>query len=271
MSESRSDVALEAALDLAGPLVKLLLNEGVDYSRFANALKTVFLEGAESVLQEHGSKVNDSSISTLSGVHRKDVRVWREAGQAPARSRNLSPAMQVYTRWASDPAYCDASGTPRRLSRTGEAGSFEALAGSVSRDVHPRALQQELERLGVVRALHSPEGEEQLELCADAFVPSEGKAEMMQLFAENVGDHIATAANNLAGRDPMLEQAVYADGLRADSAEKLRALARATWLKAFRDFAREATRLYEKDQGQPDADQRVRFGMYCYQGPATTD
>jgi len=271
MPESRSDVALDAALQVARPIVEFLLNEGVNYARFTNALKTVFLEGAESVLTAHEAKLNDSSISTLSGIHRKDVRAWRAAGRPPLRSKNLSPAMEVFTRWASDPAYCDASGKPRILRRTGESGSFEELAGAVSKDVHPRALLQELIRLGVVRRQKAPGEEERLELCADAFVPTEGRAEMLQLFSDNVGDHIATAVNNLTGGDPMLEQAVYADGLRPASAEALRALAREIWMKAFREFAREATRLYRRDEGLPDADRRVRFGMYCYRGPATKD
>ncbi len=269
MPESRSDVALEAALQVAEPLVAFLLHEGVNYTRFTNALKTVFLKGAESVLSAHEAKVNDSSISTLSGIYRKDVRAWRGAGRPPLRSKHLSPAMEVFTRWATDPAYCDARGNPRILRRTGGRGSFEELAGAVSKDVHPRALLQELIRLGVVRKIEAPGDEEGLELCADAFVPTEGRAEMLQVFSDNAGDHIATAVNNLTGGDPMLEQAVYADGLRPASAEALRAMAREIWMKGFREFAREATRLYRRDKGLPDADQRVRFGMYCYRGPAT--
>ena len=179
--------------------------------------------------------------------------------------------MQVFTRWASDPAYCDSGGKPRILHRTGAAGSFEELAKEVSKDVHPRALLQELIRLGVVREIKNAEGVEQLELRADAFVPTAGKSEMLQLFSDNVGDHIATAVHNLEGGDPMLEQAIYAEGLRPASVESLRKLARDIWLEAFRAFAREATKLYRRDKGRPDADQRVRFGMYCYRGPATKE
>ncbi len=57
--------------------------------------------------------------------------------------------MEVYTRWASDPLYCDDRGRPRILDRVGGPGSFEALAASVSNDVHPRTLLRELIRLGV--------------------------------------------------------------------------------------------------------------------------
>jgi hypothetical protein len=58
--------------------------------------------------------------------------------------------MEVFTRWANDPDYCDQHGRPRVLDRVGEPGSFEALAACASRDVHPHTLLQELIRLGVV-------------------------------------------------------------------------------------------------------------------------
>jgi len=269
MSESRSDLALAAALRLMDPLVGLLLHEGVSYSRFANALKASFLDAAEKILEAEAARVNDSSLSTLSGVHRKDVRAWRSNGQTGSRSKNLGPVMEVYARWASDPDYCDGPGKPRILDRAGAPVSFEELALSVSKDVHPRTLLQELIRLGVVRQVDSQGKGEKLELCADAFVPKKGSAEMLQLLADNVGDHIATVVNNLQGHEPMLEQAVFADELSAESAEALGALARQIWSNAFREIMREGTKLSRSDQGDPNADQRVRFGMYYYRGRVT--
>jgi hypothetical protein len=267
MSESRSDLALAAALDLLEPLVELLLQEGVAYPRLANALKASFLRAGEKILVADALRVNDSSLSTLPGVPRKDVRAARTEGQAPMRTQNLGPVTEIYARWASDPAYCDARGKPKRLDRFGAEGSFEALALAVSKDVHPRALLQEMIRLGVVRRVESTSDAEQLELCTEAFVPKAGAAEMLQLFSANVGDHIAAAANNLKGRAPMLERAVFADELTPRSAEALSALARQLWNDTFREVVREATALNRNDAGSPDADQRVRFGMYYYHGP----
>jgi len=69
MSESRADLALAAALALLAPLVELLLHEGVTYPRFANALKKAFLDSALKILEASSARVNDSSVSTLTGVH----------------------------------------------------------------------------------------------------------------------------------------------------------------------------------------------------------
>jgi len=269
MSESRSDLSLEAALRLMAPLVELLLHQGVTYPRFADALKKTFIEAAQDVLETESAKVNDSSLSVLSGVHRKDVREWRLAGRTRPQAKMAGAVMQVFTRWASDPDYCDTQGRPRVLDRGGGPGSFEALAASVSSDVHSQTMLRELTRLGVVRRTErEADGSgDKVSLCTDAFVPKEGTAEMLQLFSDNVCDHIAAATHNLNdGSPPMLEQSIYADSLTTESAAILNTLAREIWLNAFREFARKATALDRQDKGKPDADRRVRFGMYFYRG-----
>lgn len=267
MLESRSDLSLAAALRLMSPLVELLLQEGVTYPLFSNALKKVFLESAQSVIESRSARANDSSISMLSGVHRKDVREWRLVGKPRPPAKTLGVAMEVYTRWASDPTYRNDKGEPRLLERTGASGSFEELAASVSTDVHPRTVLDELLRLGVVEAADESGDEtpSRLHLCEGAFVPKEGHAEMLQLFADNVADHIATAARNLNGSEaPLLEQSVFADGLSAESAAALSALARKLWAGVFQEMARAATHLTQQDQGLDGAEERIRLGMYFY-------
>jgi hypothetical protein len=270
MPESRSDLALTAALRVMAPLVELLLREGVTYPRLANALKKTFLDAAPGVLESSSARVNDSSVSTLTGIHRKDVRHWRSAGEPLPPAKTFGAAMEVYTRWASHPPYCDTKGRPRSLDRFGGPGSFDGLAASVSNDVGSHALLQELIRLGIATLVEtdSDPGGGKVSLCVDAFIPKEGAAEMLQLFADNVGDHLASAAHNLSGTNaPMLEQSVFANSLRPESVAAMNTLARQLWSSAFHDIVRDATALSDQDRGQSGADQRVRIGMYFYHGP----
>ena len=269
MTESRDELVLATAVRAMAPIAEWLLHEGVTYPRLASALKQTFLDAAQKVLQDGAGKVNDSSISVLSGIHRKDVREWRLAGRPRARAKITGAAMQVFTRWVTDPEYCDEQGRPRVLNRAGGPGSFEALATSTLKDVHPLTLLRELARLGIVRQAQgeSEAKEDKVCLCVDAFVPKEGVAEMLQLFADNVGDHAAAATHNvMGGTPPMLEQSVYANGLTPESVSVLNALAREIWSNALREFARKATVLDRQDKGKPNADRRVRFGMYYYRG-----
>ena len=270
MTHTRADLTLDAALRVLEPLVELLLREGVTYPRLANALKTIFLAAAPSVLEESSTRVNDSSVSTLTGIHRKDVREWRSVGQPLPQAKAFSAVMELFTKWASDPAYCDRRGRPMVLNRTGGPGTFEALAASVSNDVHPHTLLRELIRLGVARRVETVAGDEadKVSLCVEAFVPNAGAAEMLRLFSDNVGDHLAAAAHNLSGNSqPMLEQSVYADSLSANSIATMHVLARQMWSNAFHEIVRDATVLTEHDRGQADANQRLRIGMYFYAEP----
>ena len=268
--ESRADLTLAAAIRVLGPLLPLLLREGVTFQRLVIALKQALLEEAPAVLLDSGIRVNDSSVSTLTGVHRKDVREWRSAGRPRPQARTFNAVMNAFTRWSTDPDYCDAGGRPRVLERKGGAGSFEALAASVSNDVRPRAVLQELLRLGIAELVAGTEGvaEDRVRLRVDAFVPPEGTPEMLQLLSDNVSDHLAAAVQNVLGATPpMLEQSIYADNLRPQSVERMQALARKTWQAAFPEIVRKATALREDDAGQLGADQRIRIGMYFHYEP----
>lgn len=268
--ESRADLTLAAALRLLEPLLPLLLREGVTYPRLSNALKKALLEAAPGVLQDSSIRINDSSVSTLTGIHRKDVREWRSAGRPRPHAKTFGAVMDVFTRWSTDPAYCDAKGRPVVLDRKGGPGTFEALAASVSNDVHPRTVLQELVRLGVAEfvAGASEDDDDRIRLCADAFVPKDGAAEMLQLLSDNVGDHLAAAVGNVLGSaPPMLEQSIFADNLRPQSVEQMNALARKVWQGAFREIVRKATALSDQDAGQEGANRRIRVGMYFYHGP----
>lgn len=273
MPESRADLSLDAALRVMAPLVEWLLHEGVTYPQLAIALKKTFLDAAPGVLEVSAAKINDSSVSTLTGIHRKDVREWRSVGRPLPQAKTFGAVMEVFTRWANDHDYCDPHGHPRILDRLGGCGSFEALAASSSNDVHPHTLLREMIRLGIAKRIEADSDSEvdKVSLCADALVPKEGAAEMLQLFADNVGDHLAAATHNLSGAAaPMLEQSVFADNLRPESVAAMSALARQLWLNAFHDIVRDATALNDQDRGQPGADQRVRIGMYFYHGPKAT-
>lgn len=268
--QSRADLTLAAAVRVMAPLLSLLLREGVTFQRLVVALKQALLEEAPPVLLDSGARVNDSSVSTLTGIHRKDVREWRSAGRPRPQAKTFGAVMNAFTRWSTDPDYCDARGRPRVLERKGGAGSFEALAASVSNDVRPRTVLQELLRLGVAELVAgaSKDAEDGVRLRVDAFVPRQGAPEMLELLSDNVSDHLAAAVHNVVGATPaMLEQSVYADNLRPQSVERMRALARKTWRAASTEIVREATALREDDSGQQGADQRVRIGMYFYYEP----
>lgn len=267
MSTKPHASALPEALGIAQPLVTWLLRSGVGYGEFAAALKPLFLAQAQQELQAHGQKVTDSALSMLSGLHRKDVRALRETAEAEqqAVSDNRRTwgkptlANQVATHWMGQPKW------PDTLPINGAAPSFESLAKTVSRDVHPRAVLQELQRLGIVR-----EADGQVQLMRDAFVPDVGQDEARSLMAGAVSDHLHAGVHNLtkSGQGQFLEQSVFADGLSPESVKALQQLANTLWAQVLEQVVQAATPLCAQDTDHPQP-QRFRLGLFSYSAADT--
>ncbi|PTT20615.1 hypothetical protein DBR12_08915, partial [Acidovorax sp. HMWF029] len=139
----------------------------------------------------------------------------------------------------------------------------DGLVASISSDVRPRAVLDELVRLGMAE-----EGEDgQIRLLATGFVPRQGFAEMAQLMQDNLHDHLAAASLNLEGEHNYLEQAVFVDQLSEESAHRLHVVAAKAWRQAFKTVMTEAQARYDHDQKNTPAgerNRRARFGSYFY-------
>lgn len=266
----KADDALRALRSILVPLVRLLLATGVDYTRLSAELKPLFIEQARLQLLRSSRRDTDSAISLLSGVHRKDVRKWRESGLADSISKEVSLSTQLFARWVHDPLYLDRRRRPKPLPRLGAAPSFDSLASSVTQDVRPYTILAELLRLGLVQ-IELRRGKEFVVPNRDGFIPPPGSLELIELFGNNLTDHAATAVANLLGSAPRLEQSVFAEGITAESAEHLGVLARKLWAQARTEMIAQASRCFEQDHDKPDADHRMRFGVYYWDESATPD
>lgn len=272
---SQPTLVLDRVLRVLRPLVRLLLRNGVTYTVLVAALKRVFLDAARAELQSRGMAATDSAITLLCGVHRRDVRNLSRAEAIPdaanatsAAAPNASAtlplglAAQVVARWINDAAFIDAQGAPRVLPRSGEGSNFDALVHSVSSDVRPRAVLDELLRLGV--AHETPEG---VALEGSGFAPRQGFEELSDLFAANLQDHAAAAVANLQGEASFLEQAVFVDDITAESAQQLHQVSVLAWKQALKTVMQEAQERFDNDATQANATtrtHRARFGVYFY-------
>ena len=165
---TRSAIVLDSVLRVMLPLVRLLLRNGVTYPTFVAALKRVFIDAGVTELAATDMPRTDSAVTLLTGIHRRDVRtLTRSAKLAPA-SAPASLASQVVARWMTDPAFHNRRGAPRALLRGGVKSSFDDLVASVSSDVRPRAVLDELRRLGVVSDDESGVAPALQRLCATA-------------------------------------------------------------------------------------------------------
>ncbi len=266
MPESATDAEPQALQDslhaVLAPLAQLAVAQGLPYAALEGALKQAVVQAAAAVHPQLAPQRSVSRISTATGINRREVTRLVQAGAAaPRRPRSLASAL--FAHWLSDPAYLDAQGAPRVLPRLGAAPSFETLAQAITRDVHPRSLLDELLRLKLAAL---DEAADRVALLRGGFVPRGDRQRMLGYLSDNVGDHLRAAVENLlADGSRHFEQAVFADGLSAQSVQQLRTLIGPQWKALLEALVPPLERWVEQDARQPDAPRhRVRIGLYAF-------
>ena len=263
---------ISAVKRLLRPLVRLLISRGMGLPALTEVLKQVYVDVALSEFPTQGKKQTDSSISILTGVHRKDVKRLRAArkGRLPQPPRSISIGAQLVARWVGSPGTTDSKGLPLPLPRQAESPggpSFDALVAGISTDVRPRAVLDEWLRLGIAHL----DKDERVVLNQLAFVPQKGFEEKAFYLGRNIHDHIAAASHNLLGEgNPQLERSVHYSALTPESAATLAKAAEQAGMEALLDMNRLALDLAAKDKGKETATKRINFGLYFYKGAATS-
>ncbi|HYZ61827.1 MAG TPA: DUF6502 family protein [Acetobacteraceae bacterium] len=258
-----SDLLLRAVARLLRPLVRLLIQAGVGFPALADLLRTLYVEVAIRDLLTDPQARTDSRVSVLTGVHRKEIRRRRTAPDEP-EPPSLTLSSKVVARWLGTRALTDDHGKPLPLERAGPAPSFEALVGSVTTDVRPRALLDEWLDAGV--ASLDPDGKVRLEQAA--FIPRGDREQLVFYFGRNLHDHIAAASANVVAPDQprYLDRSVHYDGLSADAAARIEAAARGAAEATLLEVNRTALAIADADDaaGLPDRRHRVNLGVYVY-------
>jgi len=258
---SENNALFRALSRLIRPIARLCLSNGITFATAEEFLKRAFVQEAR-VIQpdapEHGTV---SRISTVTGINRREVtRLTRL--ETPERITKQPLVSEILARWTTDPAWRDHDGKPQAIKRQGVAPSFESLAQSITRDVHPRSLLDELIRLDLVSH------DEHLDLVTvtrNHFVPKGDAQQMLNFLGDNVGDHLNAAVANVLHNGNHLEQAVFADELSAESLDALRPLVMAQWNALHEKMVPALTSFIEADRlAGRTQDQRVRIGLYTF-------
>jgi hypothetical protein len=259
---------LAASRRLLRPLVRLMLRSGVTFPVLIDVLRHLFVEVAVTDILTQPNARTDSRISLLTGVHRKEIRRYREMppdGTAPPEV--VTTASQIIARWLGSPPFVDNAGQPRPLPRVTEAGteapSFDSLVCSVTTDIRSRAVLDDWLSQGLVRM--APE--DHVVLNAEAFIPRPGGQEQLFYFARNLHDHVAAAVANISAEDaaPFLDRSVHYDELAPGQARELEAFARDAAMRALLEVNRKALELVDANEtpnGQ--ATHRVNFGAFVF-------
>jgi hypothetical protein len=185
----------EAAKTILRPLVRVLLRNGIPYGAFADMARRVYVETAEQEFALPGKKQTVSRISTITGLTRKEVTRIQAAETAKdvADMERYNRPARVIGGWVRAKAYHDGRGRPAALPMEGETRSFSALVREFSGDIPPRAMADELSRVGAIEIL--PNGN--VRLLTRAYIPRGDQAEKVGILGTDVADLIRTIDHNL--------------------------------------------------------------------------
>jgi hypothetical protein len=258
-----SSALIRSVRHLLRPIIRLMMRHGIVLQTFQQLIKSVYTEEAEKAIRVSGGPVTDLQVSLVTGLHRKEVKRFREDGfETFLLSPTLSTGADVVTRWLTDRRFLTGRREPKALSiRKGDTvDSFATLVRSVDAELRPNAVLAEMVRLGVVAV----DGD-RAQLVVDAFVPQKGFDDQVQYLAENGHDHLAAAVHNLGKPAvPMLEQSISASELSAASAAELENSARSLWKLAMQQIMERAIELEARDRASGSTDTRINFGAYFY-------
>lgn len=232
MSDDIRKTLTAAILKLLRPLVRLLLRNGLTYGDFADLSKWVFMDVATKEFGIPGRKQTVSRVSVITGLTRKEVsRLQKiDAPDDSTIAHQYNRAARVIAGWLRDKKFHDKKGYPACLPFDSGKRNFTELVKKHSGDIPPRAILDELMRVGSV----ATDEKGRICLMADGFVPRTGEKDKLHILGTDVQLLLSTIDYNLQQntQTPRFQRKVSYDNLpveilpdfRKMSAEKAQSL-----------------------------------------------
>ena len=227
-------------------------------------VKQVLVDVAIEDFPVKGRATTDSRISVLTGVHRKDVRRLRDTEYPEEITpKAVSLGSQIINVWMTERRWLDKNKKPLvlpKLSPRKGMKSFELLAESVSKDVRPRAILDELVRSEVVEVI-----DDYVHLKTEAFIPKEGIEESLYYLERGVTSHLNAAICNVQGEEhPFFDRMVHYDSMPAEVVERLSIDAG----KEAMNYLKKVNQTAKKYSNKKVAKQhQLTAGVYVYHAP----
>ncbi|MGI9292206.1 MAG: DUF6502 family protein, partial [Gammaproteobacteria bacterium] len=115
MEESPKRGLLAAYRRLLGPLIRILIRNGVSYSEFSQVAREAYVEVAAKDFQVKDGQISSSRITVLTGLALQRVEEEREKLDNITRDNNLDAIANVLFGWHTDSEFVGPYGMPLEL------------------------------------------------------------------------------------------------------------------------------------------------------------
>jgi hypothetical protein len=273
MNEISLKLLYSAVIRLLRPLIRILLRNGVSFRTFSDLAKWVFIDVATEEFTIEGRKQSDSRVSVITGIPRREIMRVRKLPKpdVPAGVEKHNRAARVLAAWRREKSYLDPQGNPLALPMEGSGPTFSELVNRFSGNVPPRAILDELTRVGAVEALDDGK----LCLRTRAYIPKSTDPGRLHLLGIDVRHLLVTIDHNMnpGPSAPLFQRKVSYDNLPAEVLPEFR-----------KRFGKRAQALLEQADrwlAQRDRDtipsvegtgrHRAGFGIFFFEEPYSSE
>ncbi len=267
MDESPKRGLLASYGRLLGPLIRILIRNGVSFDEFSAAAREIYIDVASSDFGVASKKASLSRVAILVGVPIEEVREIKAAQESVSTAgldSNLNRIATILSAWHTDSGFTGPYGVPLELRLQEKDGTdFETLVHRYVGDMPSEPLLKELINVGAV--IETEKG--WYRVLTRFYIPKGTAPAGMDHLSRSVEDFVTTLDHNALEDDPkkrFFERQTYtADGIYPED------------LPRFKDFATSRAKLLleeldnwlsqlEKPKKQEEKEIITGLGIYHY-------
>lgn len=253
---------MRAARRILRPLVRIFLRNGLPSDALTELVRKTYVDVAQEEFGINGKRQTLARISVITGLNRKEVsRLLKKPPLDRSDEVWWNRAAHVLASWLRDDTFVDRKGDPLDLPFSSPSPCFVDLVRKHSGDMRPRAVADELLRLGAVE-----EVEGKLRMTSRGYVPGADPERVIDILGVDTAELMETIDHNLqhGKSDRLMQLKVLSDNVPAEHVDEFNAYS----ARLSRNVLEELSRwLAARDQGRDwsGSDERVVLGLGVYQ------
>ena len=264
---SQKNILNTALIKVLKPLVRIMLRNNIPFGAFSDLARRAYVEVATDDFKVEGRKQSNSRISTITGLSRKEVKRLQELEEEKDDEliQKYNRAARVVYGWVHDENYQLKEGVTKALVFDGEPLSFSTLVKTYSGDVPPRAVLDELCRVGVVEI----DDQQVIHLVSRAYIPKDGVNEKIHYLGTDVSALLNTMDRNIYQPElpPFFQRKVYYDNLPEEAVDEIKQMINENGQKLLEQI--DKTMAFHDRDANPDSKgsgrRAIGVGLYYFE------
>lgn len=260
MSSNLLTILEKAASKMLGPLVRVMLRNGVACGSFEEIVRKAYVDEAFILAGKEG-KATISAVSAKTGLSRKEVKRLTEKEQDSGNdnAQRYNRAIRVISGWMNDERFSSVDGVPRVLEMEGNETAFSALVKDYSGDIPTRAMFDLLEKSGCVEKHNG-----KVHLVSHAYVPGNDPVDIINILGTDSNELMETVIYNMSckAKERKYQRKVSTDKLASAHINEFQKYASRRSQSLLEDLD---SWLSEHETSDENDSQFVSLGIYYYQ------